>query len=45
MVVNFCLKEQGCDRCPKFTFEFDEQAQKSKNIEELFKQIAKKDEE
>ena len=41
IVETFCLKDQGWYRCPKFTFEFDEQLQKSKNIEELFKQISK----
>jgi ribosome-binding factor A len=41
IVETYCLKDQGWFRCPKFTFEFDEQLQKSKNIEELFKQIAK----
>ena len=42
IVETYCLKDQGWFRCPKFTFEFDEQLQKSKNIEELFKKIAKK---
>jgi len=41
IVETFCLKDQGWYRCPKFTFEFDEQVAKSKNIEELFKKIAK----
>jgi len=41
IVETYCLKDQGWYRCPKFTFEFDEQLQKSKNIEELFKRIAK----
>ena len=41
IVETYCLKDQGWYRCPKFTFEFDEQLQKSKNLEELFKQIAK----
>ena len=41
IVETYCLKDQGWYRCPKFTFEFDEQIAKSKNIEELFKKIAK----
>ncbi len=45
IVETYCLKDQGWYRCPKFTFEFDEQLQKSKNLEELFKKIAKPSEE
>ncbi|MEA3370532.1 MAG: 30S ribosome-binding factor RbfA [Campylobacterota bacterium] len=41
IVETYCLKDQGWYRCPKFTFEFDEQIEKSKNIEELFKRISK----
>ena len=41
IIENFCLKDQGWYRCPKLTFEFDTQLKKSKNIEELFKKIAK----
>jgi len=41
IIETYCLKDQGWYRCPKFTFEFDEQIAKSKNIEALFKQIAK----
>ena len=41
IVETFCLKDQGWFRCPKLTFEFDEQLKKSQNIEELFKRIAK----
>ena len=41
IVETYCLKDQGWYRCPKFTFEFDEQLEKSKNLEELFKKIAK----
>ena len=41
IVEDFCIKDQGWYRCPKLTFEFDEQLEKSKNIEELFKKIAK----
>ncbi len=41
IIETHCLKDQGWYRCPKFTFEFDEQLQKSKSIEELFKKIAK----
>ena len=41
IVETYCLKDQGWYRCPKFTFEFDEQLEKVKNIEELFKKITK----
>ncbi|MEA3228683.1 MAG: 30S ribosome-binding factor RbfA [Campylobacterota bacterium] len=41
IVETFCLKDQGWYRCPKFTFEFDEQLEKSKKLDDLFKQIAK----
>jgi len=41
IIEDFCLKEQGWYRCPKLAFEFDEQLQKSKTIEELFKKISK----
>jgi len=41
IIETYCLKDQGWYRCPKFTFEFDEQLQKSKIIDELFKKIAK----
>ncbi len=40
IVETFCLKDQGWFRCPKFTFEFDEQLEKSRNIDALFKKIA-----
>jgi len=41
IVEDFCLKDQGWYRCPKLTFEFDEQLEKSRTIEDLFKKIAK----
>ena len=41
IVETFCLKDQGWFRCPKMTFEFDEQLKKSQKIEDLFKKIAK----
>ncbi|WP_457747293.1 30S ribosome-binding factor RbfA [Sulfurimonas sp.] len=41
IIEDFCLKDQGWYRCPKLTFEFDEQLKKSQTIEELFKKIAK----
>jgi ribosome-binding factor A len=41
IVETYCLKDQGWFRCPKFTFEFDEQLKKVQNIEELFRKIAK----
>ena len=40
IVETYCLKDQGWYRCPKFTFEFDEQLEKSRNIDALFKKIA-----
>ena len=42
IVETFCLKDQGWYKCPTLTFVFDEQLEKSKKIEELFKKIAKK---
>lgn len=41
IVETYCLKDQGWFRCPKFTFEFDEQLKKVQSIEELFRKIAK----
>ena len=41
IIEDFCLKDQGWYRCPKLTFEFDEQLAKAQSIEELFKKIAK----
>jgi ribosome-binding factor A len=41
IIETYCLKDQGWYRCPKFTFEFDEQLKKVQSIEELFKKIAK----
>jgi len=41
ILETYCLKDQGWYRCPKFTFEFDEQLEKTRNLEELFKKIAK----
>mgnify|MGYP002628969061 FL=1 len=41
IIETYCLKDQGWYRCPKFTFEFDEQLKKSQSIDELFKLIAK----
>ena len=42
IVETYCLKDQGWYRCPTFTFEFDEQLEKSKNIDDLFSKIAKR---
>ncbi|MDF1883823.1 30S ribosome-binding factor RbfA [Sulfurimonas sp. SAG-AH-194-C21] len=42
IVETFVLKDQGWYRCPTFTFEFDEQLEKSKNINDLFSKIAKR---
>lgn len=41
IIETYCLKDQGWYRCPRFTFEFDEQLKKSQTIDELFKRIAK----
>ena len=41
VIEDYCLKDQGWFRCPKLAFEFDEQIEKSKTIEDLFKQISK----
>ena len=41
IVETHCLKDQGWYRCPKFTFEFDEQLAKTQKLEDLFKKIAK----
>lgn len=40
IVETYCLKDQGWYRCPTFTFEFDMQLVKSKNIDDLFQKIA-----
>lgn len=42
IVETFVLKDQGWYRCPTFTFEFDELLKKSKNIDDLFSKIAKR---
>ena len=41
IIETYCLKDQGWYRCPKFTFEFDQQLKKTQTLEELFKKIAK----
>lgn len=41
IIENYCLKDQGWFKCPKLTFEFDEQLKITQNIEELLKKIAK----
>jgi ribosome-binding factor A len=41
IIETHCMKDQGWYRCPKFTFEFDEQLAKTQKLEDLFKQIAK----
>lgn len=40
IIEEHCSHDQGWFRAPKFTFEFDDQLKKSKNIEDLFSQIA-----
>jgi len=41
VIEDHCLKDQGWFRCPKLAFVFDEQIERSQNIEALFAQIAK----
>lgn len=41
VIEDYCLKDQGWFRCPKLAFVFDDQLEKSKTIEDLFKQISK----
>ena len=41
IIENHCMKDQGWFRCPKLDFVFDDQLEKSKQIEDLFRQIAK----
>jgi ribosome-binding factor A len=41
LLEDYCLKDQGWYRCPKFSFEFDEHVKNVQKIEDLFKQIAK----
>jgi ribosome-binding factor A len=41
IVEDYCMKEQGWFKSPKLTFLFDDQMQKSQNIEALFKRIEK----
>lgn len=40
LVENYCLKDQGWYRCPKLTFEFDTQLERSKTIDQLFEKIS-----
>ena len=39
-IQNHCKQSQGWFKAPRFTFEFDEQAEKQSRMEALFKQIA-----
>ena len=41
VIEEYCLQDQGWYRCPKLAFEFDEQFEKSKKIEDLFALIEK----
>lgn len=41
IIEDYCLKDQGWFRCPKLAFVFDDHFEKTQNIEELFKKIAK----
>lgn len=42
IIEEHCLRDQGWFRSPTLTFIFDEQIEKSKKIEDLFKQISKR---
>jgi len=42
-IQNHCKQSEGWFKAPRFTFEFDQQLEKTIRIEELFKQIAKRD--
>ncbi len=44
-IQNHCKQSEGWFKAPRFTFEFDEQLEKVSRIEELFKQISKKEKE
>ena len=35
IIETHCMKDQGWYRCPKFTFEFDEQLAKTQKLEDL----------
>ncbi|MHC3995397.1 30S ribosome-binding factor RbfA [Thiomicrolovo sp. ZZH C-3] len=39
VIEDYCMKDQGWYRCPKLAFVFDDQLQKTQQIEALFKQI------
>lgn len=43
IIEDHCMKDQGWYKCPTLTFIFDDQLEQSKRIEDLFKQIAKGD--
>ena len=44
VIEEYCLQDQGWFRSPKLAFEFDEQIEKSKKIEDLFAIIEKEKE-
>lgn len=41
LIEDYIMKDQGWFRSPKLAFVFDDTFERSKNIEELFKKIAK----
>ncbi|AKF24327.1 ribosome-binding factor A [Sulfurovum lithotrophicum] len=43
-IQNHCKQSEGWFKAPRFTFEFDEQLEKVSRMEELFKQISRKNE-
>lgn len=40
-VESYCLEVEGWFKCPKFHYKFDEDFEKTKNLEALFAQISK----
>ena len=42
-IQNHCKQSEGWFRAPRLTFEFDEQLDKQKRMEELFAKISKKE--
>ncbi len=39
LLRSFCLESSGWYKCPKFHFKFDDNIERSKKIEDLFKKI------
>jgi len=41
-IQNHCKQSEGWFKAPRFTFEFDEQLEKQRRMEDLFNQIAQR---